>query len=47
MELSSQGTTDVRAETLQAAAELLMLRCETLRIIDGAGPTSKPLKRSP
>jgi len=39
--------TDVRAETLQAAAELLVLRRETLRIIDGAGPTSKPLKRSP
>ncbi len=32
------GDTDVRAETLQAAAELLVLRRDTLRIIDGAGP---------
>lgn len=30
--------TDVKAETLQAAAELLVLRRDTLRIIDGAGP---------
>lgn len=33
------GETDVRAETLQAAAELLVLRRDTLRIIDGAGPS--------
>jgi hypothetical protein len=33
------GETDVKAETLQAAAELLMLRRNTLRIIDGAGPS--------
>src|SRR2546422_3203987 len=32
------GDTDVQAETLQAAAELLVLRRDTLRIIDGAGP---------
>jgi AAA domain len=32
------GDTDVQAETLQAAAELLVLRRETLRMIDGAGP---------
>jgi hypothetical protein len=33
------GETDVKAETLQAAAELLVLRRDTLRIIDGAGPS--------
>jgi AAA domain len=33
------GETDVRAETLEKAAELLMLRRDTLRIIDGAGPS--------
>src|SRR5450755_1156283 len=33
------GETDVRAETLQAAASLLVLRRDTLRIIDGAGPS--------
>jgi AAA domain len=32
------GEIDVRAETLQSAAELLLLRRNTLRIIDGAGP---------
>ena len=32
------GDTDVQAETLQAAAELLVLRRDTLRMIDGAGP---------
>ena len=35
------GDTDVQAETLQAAAELLVLRRDTLRIIDGAGPGSE------
>src|SRR2546428_2250034 len=32
--------TNVRAETLKKAAELLVLRRDTLRIIDGAGPVS-------
>jgi hypothetical protein len=32
------GETDVRAELLEGAAELLVLRRATLRIIDGAGP---------
>src|SRR5258708_10939575 len=32
--------TNVRAETLEKAAELLVLRRDTLRIIDGAGPVS-------
>jgi AAA domain len=35
------GEIDVKAETLQAAAELLVLRRDTLRIIDGAGPGSE------
>jgi hypothetical protein len=33
------GETDVRAETLQAAAELLTLGRDIIRLIDGAGPT--------
>jgi hypothetical protein len=32
------GETDVRAETLEQVAELLVLRHDSLRIIDGAGP---------
>jgi hypothetical protein len=32
------GGTDVRAETLEKAASLLVLRRDTLQIIDGAGP---------
>src|SRR5438876_10185133 len=32
------GETDVRAETLEVAASLLVLRRDTLRLIDGAGP---------
>ena len=36
---SQAGETNVRAETLQAAAELLVLRRDTFRIIDGAGPS--------
>jgi AAA domain len=41
------GDTDVKAETLQAAAELLVLRRDTLRIIDGAGPSLEgPLSES-
>src|SRR5947209_16615672 len=32
--------TNLRAETLEKAAELLVLRRDTLRIIDGAGPVS-------
>jgi hypothetical protein len=35
------GETDVRAETLEAAASLLVLRRDTLRLIDGAGPDIK------
>ncbi len=31
--------TDVRAETLEKAAQLLVLRRDTFRIIDGAGPS--------
>lgn len=31
--------TDVQAETLEKAAQLLVLRRDTLRIIDGAGPS--------
>jgi hypothetical protein len=34
----SAGETDVRAETLEAAASLLVLRRDTFRLIDGAGP---------
>ena len=34
----SAGETDVRAETLEVAASLLVLRRDTLRLIDGAGP---------
>jgi hypothetical protein len=33
--------TNVRAETLAKAAELLVLRRDTLRIIDGEGPDCK------
>ena len=33
------GEQDVRAETLEKTIELLVLRRDTLRIIDGAGPT--------
>ncbi len=33
------GETDMRAETLEKAASLLVLRRDTLRIIDGAGPS--------
>ena len=33
------GETDVRAETLSAAASLLVLRRDTLWLIDGAGPS--------
>ena len=32
------GLTDVKEETLEQAADLLMLRRDTFRIIDGAGP---------
>jgi hypothetical protein len=32
------GEPDVRAETLEQAAQLLVLRHDSLRIIDGAGP---------
>ncbi len=32
------GEADVRAETLEAAAELLTVRRDAIRVIDGAGP---------
>ena len=35
----ADGDTEIRAETRERAAELLVLRRNTLRIIDGAGPT--------
>lgn len=35
----SAGETDVRAETLELAASLLVLRRDTLWLIDGAGPS--------
>lgn len=43
------GETDVRAETLQAAAELLTLRRDAIRVIDGAGEASAllPLRQHP
>jgi len=41
------GEIDVRAETLQAAASLLMLRRDTLRIIDGAGPSVEAPQSEP
>ncbi len=34
---------DVRAETLKKAAELLLLRRDTFRVIDGAGPDARVL----
>jgi AAA domain len=39
------GETDVRAEQLKSAAELLVLRHDTLKLIDGAGPRVEVLKR--
>jgi hypothetical protein len=39
------GETDVRAEWLKSAAELLVLRHDTLKIIDGAGPSVEVPKR--
>ena len=41
------GETDVRAETLQAAAELLTLRRDTIRMIDGAGPNVEVHRSDP
>ncbi len=41
------GETDVRAETLEKAAELLILRRDTLRIIDGAGPSVEVQESDP
>src|SRR6266702_3535178 len=38
MDPTWDGGTDVRAETLEKAASLLVLRRDTLQIIDGAGP---------
>jgi hypothetical protein len=34
------GETEVRAERLKSAAELLVLRHDTLKLIDGAGHTN-------
>ena len=39
MDRTSAGLTDVKEETLEQAADLLMLRRDTFRIIDGAGPS--------
>lgn len=39
------GEFDVRAETLKEAAELLVLRRDTFRVIDGAGPDDLVLER--
>jgi hypothetical protein len=36
------GETEVRAERLKSAAELLVLRHDTLKLIDGAGPDEHP-----
>ncbi len=36
------GETEVRAERLKSAAELLVLRHDTLKLIDGAGPDARP-----
>ncbi len=41
------GETDVKAETLEAAASLLVLRRDTLRIIDGAGPSIEAPQSEP
>src|SRR6266571_6742299 len=41
------GEADVRAETLEQAASLLVLRQDTLRIIDGAGPSVEALPSEP
>jgi hypothetical protein len=38
------GETDVRAETLEKAAELLTLGRDIIRLIDGAGPTVEILR---
>ena len=39
------GETDVRAERLKSAAELLVLRHDTLKLIDGAGPDAPIAER--
>jgi hypothetical protein len=41
------GETDVRAETLEKATSLLVLRRDTLRIIDGAGPSVEVSRPDP
>src|SRR5947209_13255449 len=40
------GETDVRAERLKSAAELLVLRHDTLKLIDGAGPDARHLDQN-
>lgn len=42
-----KGESDVQAETLERAASLLVLRKDTLRIIDGAGPSVEVQARIP
>jgi hypothetical protein len=44
---TSAHETDVRAETLEQAAELLVLRRDTFRIIDGDGPSHDVLPAEP
>jgi hypothetical protein len=41
------GETDVKAEMLESAASLLVLRRDTLRIIDGAGPSIEAPQSEP
>jgi AAA domain len=41
------GDAGVKAETLQAAAELLILRRDTIRLIDGAGPSVEVSRSDP
>jgi hypothetical protein len=40
------GDTSVRAEWLKSAAELLVLRHDTLKLIDGAGPDARHLDQN-
>jgi DNA-directed RNA polymerase subunit M/transcription elongation factor TFIIS len=40
------GQTDVAPSRLKSAAELLVLRHDTLKLIDGAGPDARPLNQN-
>jgi hypothetical protein len=40
------GETEVRAERFKSAAELLVLRHDTLKLIDGAGPEALPQEQN-